>query len=175
MNLLTYAAFYLFVFKFIHVRTPSRLCLAAITLKYNVKIFYATQHVQTVWLKFFCSIWYGISLTFVVKCHDLLPMKCHENFPILWNVIGIFYKISYEYLLNCISVGAGDMGKLDYHHFIYTLQWRHNGYNGVSNYQHHDCLLNRLSRRRSKKKHQSFASLTFVRGIHRWPVPSWFK
>ena len=31
------------------------------------------------------------------------------------------------------------------------LQWRHNGRNNVSNHQPHDCLLNRLFRRRSKK------------------------
>ena len=31
------------------------------------------------------------------------------------------------------------------------LQWRHNGRNGVSNYQPHHCLLNRLFRHRSKK------------------------
>ena len=33
----------------------------------------------------------------------------------------------------------------------WALQWRHNGRDGVSNHQHHDCLLNRLFRRRSKK------------------------
>ena len=32
-----------------------------------------------------------------------------------------------------------------------SLQWRHNGRHGVSNHQPHDCLLNRLFRRRSKK------------------------
>ena len=32
-----------------------------------------------------------------------------------------------------------------------SLQWRHNGCDGVSNHQPHDCLLNRLFRRRSKK------------------------
>ena len=32
-----------------------------------------------------------------------------------------------------------------------SLQWRHNEYDGVSNHQPHDCLLNRLFRRRSKK------------------------
>ena len=32
-----------------------------------------------------------------------------------------------------------------------TLQWRHNGCHDVSNPQPHDCLLNRLFRRRSKK------------------------
>ena len=30
-------------------------------------------------------------------------------------------------------------------------QWRHNEHNGVLNHQPHDCLLNRLFRRRSKK------------------------
>ena len=32
-----------------------------------------------------------------------------------------------------------------------TLRWRHNGSDGVSNHQPHDCLLNHLCRRRSKK------------------------
>ena len=32
-----------------------------------------------------------------------------------------------------------------------TLQWRHNGHNSVSNHQPHDCLLNLLFSRRSKK------------------------
>ena len=32
-----------------------------------------------------------------------------------------------------------------------TLQWRHNVRDGVSNHQPHDCLLNRLFRRRSKE------------------------
>ena len=32
-----------------------------------------------------------------------------------------------------------------------TLQWRHNGGYSVSNHQPHDCLLNRLFRRRSNK------------------------
>ena len=36
-----------------------------------------------------------------------------------------------------------------YHPF--SLQWRHNDHNGVSNHQPHGCLLNRLIRRRSKK------------------------
>ena len=32
-----------------------------------------------------------------------------------------------------------------------ALQWRHNGRDGVSNHQPHDCLLNRLFEHRSKK------------------------
>ena len=49
--------------------------------------------------------------------------------------------------------------------------WRHNGRDGVSDHQSHDCLLNRLFRRKSKK-HQSSASLAFVWRIHRWPLNS---
>ena len=33
-----------------------------------------------------------------------------------------------------------------------TLQWRHNEHDGVSSHQPHDCLLNRLFKRRSKKR-----------------------
>ena len=34
---------------------------------------------------------------------------------------------------------------------VASLQWRHYGHYGVLNHQPHDCLLNRLFRRRSKK------------------------
>ena len=34
---------------------------------------------------------------------------------------------------------------------LIPLHWRHNGHDSVSNHQPHDCLLNRLFRRRSKK------------------------
>ena len=34
---------------------------------------------------------------------------------------------------------------------VISLQWRHNGRDGVSNHQPHDCLLNRLLRRRWKR------------------------
>ena len=40
-------------------------------------------------------------------------------------------------------------GETTYHHR--PLQWRHNGCDGVSNHQPHDCLHNRLFRRRSTK------------------------
>ena len=35
--------------------------------------------------------------------------------------------------------------------FLWPLHWRHNERDNVSNHQPHDCLLNRLFRRRSKK------------------------
>ena len=42
----------------------------------------------------------------------------------------------------------------------WSLQWRHNGRDGVSNLQPHDCLLNRLFRRRSKK----------IKAPRHWPL-----
>ena len=36
-------------------------------------------------------------------------------------------------------------------HMLLSLQWRHNGLDGVSNHQPHHCLLSRLFGRRSKK------------------------
>ena len=47
-----------------------------------------------------------------------------------------------------------------------SLRWRHNDHDSVSNHQPHGCLLSRLFGRTSKK-HQSSASLAFVRRIHR--------
>ena len=52
-----------------------------------------------------------------------------------------------------------------------TLQWRHNVHDGVSNNQPHDCLLDRLFRRKSKKT-SKFRVTGFVWGIHRSPVIS---
>ena len=55
-----------------------------------------------------------------------------------------------------------------------TIQWRHNGRDSVLNHQPHGCLLNRLFvySDADQRKHQSSASLAFVRGIHRGAVNS---
>ena len=47
-----------------------------------------------------------------------------------------------------------------------TLQWRHNGRDGVSNHEPHDCLLNRLFRCRSKKTSKLRAT-----GLYAWNSP----
>ena len=51
------------------------------------------------------------------------------------------------------------------------LQWRHNGRDGVSNHQRLD-FYSIVCSGADQRKHQSSASLAFVRGIHRWPVNS---
>ena len=52
-----------------------------------------------------------------------------------------------------------------------SVQWRHNERDGVLNRQPHDCSLNRLFRRRSKKTSKLHVT-GLVRGIHRSPVNS---
>ena len=54
----------------------------------------------------------------------------------------------WNYFLN--SWVSGDRRRYGAH-VTAPLQWRHNGRNGVSNYQPYDCLLNSLFRPRSKK------------------------
>ena len=58
---------------------------------------------------------------------------------------------------------------------IVPLQWRHNGRDGVSNHQPHDCLLNRLFRRKSKKTSKLRVTglcvgNSPVNSPHKWPV-----
>ena len=50
--------------------------------------------------------------------------------------------------VKCVPQGPHDHVTLV---ILYTLRWRHNGLGSISNHQPHDCLLNRLFRRRSKK------------------------
>ena len=65
-------------------------------------------------------------------CHDLSSSHLHEYSAGRWCVICEMHLSSY----------------LQWS----TLQWLHNERDGVSNHQPHDCLLNSLFRRRSKKK-----------------------
>ena len=60
---------------------------------------------------------------------------------------------------------------------IYSLQWRHNGRDSLSNRKPHDCFLNRLFRRRSKKTSKiqvtglcAGKSPGPVNSPHKWPV-----
>ena len=52
---------------------------------------------------------------------------------------------------------------------LIALRWRHNGRDSVSNHQPHDCLLNRLFRRRSKK-----TSKLRVTGLCAVNSPGWW-
>ena len=67
-------------------------------------------------------------------------------------------------------------GKVSHTHLLFldveiSFQWRHNEPDGASNHQPHNCLLNLYSDI-DQRKHQSSASLVFMRGIHWWTVNS---
>ena len=55
---------------------------------------------------------------------------------------------------------------------IQSLQWRYNEHNGVSDHQPHECFYSTVYSGSDLRKHQSTASLAFVRGTQRWPVNS---
>ena len=57
---------------------------------------------------------------------------------------------------------------------LFGIKWRHNGLDAISNHQPYHCLLTVYSGG-DQRKHQSSASLAFVRGIHRWPLNSSHK
>ena len=71
-------------------------------------------------------------------------------------------------------------GALEFLVYWNSLHWRHNEHDGVSNHQPLDWI--RLTTTHvlqdilavysgtDQRKHQSSASLAFLRGIHRWPV-----
>ena len=68
---------------------------------------------------------------------------------IIFCVTDIYHKyISHELWMPC---EWKEQSFLDTQLFNFPLRWRHTGHDGVSNHQPHDCLLNRLFRRKSKK------------------------
>ena len=86
----------------------------------------------------------------------------------LWRTRDQYIRIYYRTVLFCNLVIEVYKSVTKSNH-VYALQWCHNEHDRISNNQPHDCLLNHLFRRRSKK---TSASLTFVQGIHRWLVNS---
>ena len=73
-----------------------------------------------------------------------LTIKNPQDFPRLHQISEHVFKIS-------IAKEASKQYGNTYNFSVITLQWRHNGHDSVSNHQPHDCLLNHLFRRRSKK------------------------
>ena len=76
-------------------------------------------------------------------------LAIHCNCSVLRHRIARFLWRAYWGHRHCISPPRVPTGGLRVPEN--TLQWRHNWHDSVSNHQPHDCLLNRLFRRRSKK------------------------
>ena len=72
----------------------------------------------------------------------------------------------------CIALGKKELPLEIFPPFVvWTLRWRHNEHGSVSYNQHHDCLLNRLFRRRWKKTSKlRVTGLCAGNSPHKWPV-----
>ena len=71
----------------------------------------------------------------------------------LYPTLITYFFISY-FSWSLEHIGWGVIALQNICHFVRqlcSLRWSHNGCNSVSNHQPHDCLLNRLFKRRSKK------------------------
>ena len=86
-----------------------------------------------------CNLYWQIYRHIVWKHHSITKCKIATTFAIS-NSRGKIW----------ILIWVQSIGKIDGYNAT-TLQWRHNEHESVSNHQPHDCLLNRLFRRRSKK------------------------
>ena len=83
--------------------------------------------IQVSRLSMISSIWLELPLT-------KLFIPEHRHIVFAKAITGLFRKVDYKKPYRSVS-----------------LQWRHNVHDGVLNHQLHDCLFNRLFRRRSKK------------------------
>ena len=92
---------------------------------------------------------YGISMQCCFKLRLLvssetdyggLIMRYHQFFAV-YRMIIVWVIITRVLWSRCSSIP----------HPHWSLRWRHNEHDGVSNHQPHGCLLNRLFRRKSKK------------------------
>ena len=107
------------------------------------------------------------------KCNDWLNPSCHHNISraschihhiCIW-LFSCFHFCCHRYV-----------GYARHWYYVWlitfvALRWRHNGRDSVSNHQPHDCLLNRLFRRRSKKTSKlRVTGLCVGNSPHKWPV-----
>ena len=90
------------------------------------------------------------------RCSQFSPKYMYSQYAhitthiLCWTVrvVNVFWFTSPRPLLLQDFVTHLSDRYLDY---FMSLQWHHNGWDGVSNHQPHDCLLNHLFRHRSKK------------------------
>ena len=132
----------------------------------NAKKFSYTN--QTMWGGFFaCQVQGNTSYHWIYSLHvrnkRLVLLQIDQHIEAFQNVFQfvdgiskcVFYRnicISIKISLELISKDQFDDNLALVKVIIFhALQWRHKEHEGVSNHQPHDCLPNRLSRRRSKK------------------------
>ena len=75
-------------------------------------------------------------------------MKRHRLKYVQQSLMYVQHPFSNHWIKICAGLCVKYMKMIEH---VVALRWRHNGHDSVSNRQPHDCLLNRLFRRRWKK------------------------
>ena len=105
--------------------------------------------------------------------HPFQVLQCYSILCLQWqNVASKYFKLSMPKCSpachNPLSTNTCDLRDAR------SLHWRHNGHDSFSNHHPHDCLLNCLFRRRSKKMSKlrvtSLCAGNSVNSPHKWPV-----
>ena len=104
----------------------------------------------------------GTISAFLALCAETLPVPVNSPHKGQWRG-ALMFSLICAWINDWVNNReAGDRGHYDVHvielevfwqlhEHTATIQWRHNGRDSVSNHQPHNCLLNRLFRRRLKK------------------------
>ena len=100
--------------------------------------------------------------------------KYDHNHTLTWSPVRCMYARPHWQEEQPVARKNGTWTNSSWLRLPYPLQWCHNERDGVSNHQPHDFYSSVYSGA-DQRKHQSSASLAFVRGIHRWPVNSPLK
>ena len=95
----------------------------------------------------------------VCPLSDFLPIVGHDPIPgWTFQVIDMIWSYETDPLFCCkYFLCSKSLQHTEWFNWnlkaptVSSLRWRHNGRDSISNHQPHDCLLNRLFRRRSKK------------------------
>ena len=94
------------------------------------------------------SIEYCINVYDVMTWHELCYLRYSVSF---WNVLLMRFNKLRQQKWSFTILFVSSFHSTHKVAINITLRWRHNGSDSVSNHQPHDCLLNCLFRRRSKK------------------------
>ena len=128
------------------------------------------QWIINLWIYHNKKFWSWFKIGYFCKPHlkakfcKILPISYFWVADVFWNVC----TRQMQWVLQANEI----LRDILYHNSpCFSLQWRHNGRNGIANHQRLDCLLYRLFRRRPKKT-SKLRVTGLVRGIHRWPVDS---
>ena len=136
-------------------------CASAIFLKVNAEITRAEQNENHV-RDSSDVLWFAGVTMLGVCCKEwtkesVINIKIPHMFVLIFRSSFRFLGSKTTRLWDCVILIKGILNWQGDFCYVQTtpistaLQWRHNERNGVSNHQHHHCLLNRLFRRWSKK------------------------